>query len=259
MESFMIRASAKLILRFIFLKLFFIMPLAGQSSLSVNSIFKDKKIAALVHSVKKGNMKKAAKLIEAGADINGESEEGITPLYYFFLKKDYKSFKRMLELGADPNVNPAGSGFYRLINASIRVKDDRYCKLLLQYKVDLNYQWTSEAEPPLRSALYSSVDSKYLRLLLEHGMDLSYSEYSTYNPVITVLHRHDYEKALILLEFGADFSNDEQIKTAAVQFLESRNCIYKKGSRTLKELQKFVAYLEKQYGIKVNLMYPEGK
>jgi ankyrin repeat protein len=143
---------------------------------SAKYFFEDKKIQDLINYVKLRNDKKIKELVDSGVEISYIGKDGISPLYYFFLKKDYNSFKKMLELGADPNVNPPK--IWRLIDSSMTYKDDRYFKLLLEYNVDINYI-PEYGEPLLKSSLHGNADIKYLKLLLEQGINLKIFRIST--------------------------------------------------------------------------------
>jgi len=102
-----------------------------------SDIFDNDDMVKLIKYVRMKNEKGIKEVIESGVDIDYEGFRKITPLYFFFMEKDYPSFKRMLELGANPNVDPEGLGLYGLLNFTMQVNDERYFKTLLEYNTSL--------------------------------------------------------------------------------------------------------------------------
>jgi|GEM_PF-5491221 len=230
-----------------------------------NYFFEDKDILKLIKYIKAGKDNEIRELLNKGIDINYIGKDGISPLYYFFIKKDFISFKKALELGADPNADPPK--IYRLIDASMRYKDDKFFKLLLEYDVDLNYR-PENSEPLLKSALHSTVDIKYLKMLLDKGIGLSYSEFLTNNPLLTALSNREYKKIIILLEYGADLNNTDNfevykgkttIRKLFLERLESNTYAQFEGTKELKEQLELVKYLKEKFNIDVKLKYPNGR
>lgn len=234
-------------------------------SLEAKDIFKDEKVIELIKSVKAGNDKVVRQLLEEGINIDSEGTQKITPLYYFFLKKDYKSFKKLLELGANPDVDPEGLGMYCLINASMTINDDRFFKSLLEHNVNVNYI-PENSEPVLKFSLSYTVNIKYLKMLLEHGIKLTYSDNLRSSPLLTALTYREYKRVILLLEYGAELNDRELIKlykreiTQKELFIDHlENYTQAPGSKLLKEQQELVKYLKDKYGIEVHLKYPEGR
>ncbi len=225
-------------------------------------IFNSRDAMKLINAVRFGNMKRARALIDGGIDVDIKSEEGITPLYYFFLKSNYICFKRMLELGADPNIDPRGRGLYRLINYSMRDYDDRYFKLLLEYDVNLTPDRVNGdySKSPLHDAMYDWIDIKYLRMLLEHGIDVRYYSRGNFwieNPLTNLFADRDYKKIQLLLEYSADdFINDDKVWNYFIQTL--RECVEWKETKALKEQQELIKYIKEKLGYDVNHPFPDG-
>ncbi len=234
--------------------------LLSQTMYKPEDFFKDNKVLELIKNVKSGDIKKAKELLNSGVNINAESDNFVTPLYYFFLKRDYPSFKRMLELGASPDVYPTGLGFFSLIDFSIDIMDDKYFKLLLEYNVNLEYERNQRnGDPPLLFSLYDIVNIKYLKMLIEHGININNNDgHWVSSPLFLALSRREYKKAILLLESGADFINNESIKKGFIKELESDTISQGKGTPKLKEQQQIVKYLKEKFNLDIKLYYPDG-
>ena len=62
----------------------------------------------LVKAVTSNNTEEIKRLIEKGADVNGQNKYGMTPLLTAVSYSCVESVKLLLELGADPNLGVEG-------------------------------------------------------------------------------------------------------------------------------------------------------
>lgn len=155
-------------------------------------------LTPLVFAAREGDIESAKLLVEAGADINQQTEYGWTPLLTATNNRHYKLATYLLEQGADPNI-PNKGGWTPLYlatdNRNIEGGDYpvpkpdmdslEYIRTVLDYGADVNarvrdntltrtiftMQWLYEdgATAFLRAAQSSDVD--LLKLLLEYGAD----------------------------------------------------------------------------------------
>ena len=87
------------------------------------------------------NCRALAVMLNAGADVNAQDANGLTPLHAS-ANNNYSGLKMLLENGADPNARtstgisyPAGVTPLHFAVANARLES---CKLLLQYGADIN-------------------------------------------------------------------------------------------------------------------------
>jgi len=66
--------------------------------------FEDPKVIPLCHAIESRNLNEIDRLIAGGANINTKGKDNMTPLLWAFPDKNLACFTRLLELGADPNV-----------------------------------------------------------------------------------------------------------------------------------------------------------
>lgn len=256
-------ADNKRIVLLFFIHLFlFLITINGFSNIKPEMVFKDNEIVKFIKFIKKGNIKEAEKSITNGFDINSKNENGVTPLYYFFLTRDFRSFKSCLELGANPNIDPDGVGFYRLIDFSMRYTDTKYFKLLLTYDVDLNYEKENGKEL-LNSAMYSTVHIKYLKMLLENDIEPKYIDSFTRSPLLSALIGREYKKVKLLLEYYPEYldnttkfklkDGEKTIKEMFIEDLESYTQF--KGTKLYYDQLELVKFLKDKFGIEIKLKY----
>jgi hypothetical protein len=260
-------------LLFIFIILSIFIGCKTLYGLEAKDVFLDKDQLRFIDLIKKSKYTESDEMIKNGIDINFKNEKGVTPIYYFYLKKDFKSFNKMLELGADPNVSPQGLGMYYLLNATMLIKEDRFFKLLLEYNVDINYApqtvngRRTEASV-LEFSLKYDIDVKYLKMLIEHKIKPYYSEHPAHSPILWALSTRDYKKIIILLEYYPAYLTDDKsiitttgdritIKDRFIHDLE--NNAQMSGSQYLREQQELVKYLKDKFNIDVHLQYPNGR
>ena len=70
--------------------------------MSLETMFPDESVRALAKAAAKGRVGTVEELVDLGVDVNASGTKGATPL--FWAMSNYNGFKKLLELGADPNV-----------------------------------------------------------------------------------------------------------------------------------------------------------
>lgn len=155
-------------------------------------------LSALHFAIREKDFESIKVLLEAGANVNAQSEFGWTPLLIATQNRFYKIGKFLLERGANPNIANEGGWnplYIATDNRNIEGGDYptrkpdmdhlEYIRLLIDAKANPNlkmtsstetrtiftHQWLNEsgATPFLRAA--QSSDLELMRLLLDHGAD----------------------------------------------------------------------------------------
>jgi hypothetical protein len=66
--------------------------------------FDDPQVIALCKAIEASNLVEIDRLVAAGANVNAQGKDKMTPLLWAYPDSNLQRFKRLLELGADPNV-----------------------------------------------------------------------------------------------------------------------------------------------------------
>ncbi|TDN60246.1 ankyrin repeat domain-containing protein, partial [Halothiobacillus neapolitanus] len=75
---------------------------------SAASVFSDSKVAELANAACDGAATRVKPLVQAGADVNGQGTQRITPLIWAMSCHNYAGISALLEQGANPNLPMAG-------------------------------------------------------------------------------------------------------------------------------------------------------
>lgn len=176
-------------------------------------IFKDTPVWDLAKAVKKQNINKITKFIENNKGLINYKENKFdnTLLIWAIFNDKYQSAKKLLELGADPNIiskDIGGSILFPVLHND----DIKYAKLLLAYKANPNamYCITNKKEgvteyyecgtSPLIyviSPLNSRVD--WVKMLVNYGADVNHKTKLGRTASIEALTLKDIESAYFLI------------------------------------------------------------
>jgi ankyrin repeat protein len=218
--------------------------------MSLETMFPNEDARALAKAAGKGKIKKIEELVKSGVDVDAKGTQGATPL--FWAMANYKGFKKLLELGADPNI-VYGDG-NTVIHTAVRIKDSRFLEALLEHganpnlKVESRGKWQTLESTPLFDAL--SQGKARIDLLLSSGADLNARDSFGDTAVMTAAGMGEFEVVHYLLEQGADY----QIKNTAGETLANRvaNTIgaMRPGSDAVKWQAKVIDWLESR-GVQV--------
>jgi ankyrin repeat protein len=117
--------------------------------------------------------------------------------------RNLDGFKKLLELGADPNV-VYGDG-NSVMHAAVNLKDLRILRVELKYEGNPNLvSGDSIRKTPIFDATSTGYD--VVDLLLEHGADINARDIYTNTPLLSAAWRRDFEIAYRLLIRGADYT-----------------------------------------------------
>lgn len=192
-------------------------------------------------------------------DINfQEPKFGGTLLSLSIMNSQYQSAKKLLELGANPNVTDSYRGETAVINAASN-DDPQYLELVLKYKGNPNAVENApfkEDDQVRQTALLAAINLldpnslKKVKLLVEAGADINYCKKSpgviTKLPLAEAITARKMDVALYLLQNGADFNLSlyKTIDEKDVFILEAlRKCIIDLKSEQYKsklEVKKFL-------------------
>lgn len=169
--------------------------------MSLDVMFPDASVRALAKAAGDGNIKKVEQLVKEGVSVTSKGTQGATPL--FWAMRNYNGFKRLLELGADPNVVFGNGDGGSVIHWAVTAKDKRLLPAVLQHGGNPNLIDNQSDETPLFSAL--NVGDVALDVLLAAGANIDAKNRFGDTATMVASGRGRYEIVHKLLERGADF------------------------------------------------------
>ena len=146
------------------------------------------------------------RLSEQGVDVNAVGKGDITPLVCAFAASNKAGYKRLLELGASPNVQME-NGLGIMYFATAEADDSEWIELALRYGGDPNFVYTKSRSYPKRTPIFDAIEEHHVRaveLLIEAGADVTHKSRHGLSPLEYALMKHLYDIAYLLLEAGAD-------------------------------------------------------
>jgi len=173
--------------------------------MSLETMFPDEHVRALAKAAGKGRIKKIDKLVAQGVNVNSRGARNATPL--FWAMQNLKGFKKLLELGADPNVVFDDGG--NIIVWAVTSKDKRFLELALEYGGNPNLISGQFNETPLFEAAGPHGKSKAV-ILLDAGANIDAQNLSGDTTLMVAAGLGQFDLVYELLERGADFNIQDE-------------------------------------------------
>jgi hypothetical protein len=186
------------------------------------------------------------RLARAGVNVNAKSRGNMTPLLWAFpMGEDV--FGKMLDLGADPNVQLTEDAMPRMlgkgksvVSAAVELTEgyfhdqivrnatmDNYLEQVLRHGGNPNLE-DPDGNTPIFYATPPERMREKIRLLLDAGADINHRNRQGKTPVMTdKLWRYDY--VLILLEAGADYRTADENGLDSVLWIEWLRMLHNGG------------------------------
>lgn len=176
-------------------------------------------------------------LLNAKANVNVRSANGITPLMQVSSKKQLGLVNKMLAMGADPNLGKGAllSALRPFANSGLTDESVEIVKGLLAYKADV-HSANADGETPLLAAVNMVMPQslQIVGMLLEHGADpneIAKSNWAGITPLMRAVDPIGYDSvqdiytmAELLIHANADVNAvDEKGNTALSNAVEFNN------------------------------------
>jgi ankyrin repeat protein len=197
--------------------------------LKPHEVFSDENVVALAVAAQEGRIEDLNRLSERGVDVNTVGRGSITPLVCAFAASNKAGYKRLLELGANPNVQME-NGLGIMSFASSAADDSEWIELALRFGGDPNLVYTKSRSCPKRTPIFDTISSHHVRaaeLLIEAGADLTHKSRHGQTPLGFALINHRYDIIYLLLQAGADHRDGLVLRETAIErtrrYLEERD------------------------------------
>lgn len=209
--------------------------------MSLETMFPDPQVRALAKAAGKGRIRKIDEWVEKGVDVNARGTRGATPL--FWAMKNVRGFKRLLELGADPNVVfEDGSS---IMSWAVNNRKEEFLILALEYGGDPNLVVGIQEKTPLFETLGYSGKSK-AGLLLDAGANINAQMANGYTPVCMAALLGQFDLVLELLERGADYTLEDNHGHDLADFIAEGRKTMNLKNKSADEMFKVIRWLEER-------------
>ena len=135
--------------------------------MSLDALFPDSQVRSLAKAAGEGRVSQIDELVSRGINVNSRGTKNATPLFWAMRNDSIEGFKRLLELGADPNV--IFDGGVNVLHLAIGLENSNYLRLALEHGGNPNLVAGALEFTPLVKASNSTVE--VVAMLLKHGAD----------------------------------------------------------------------------------------
>lgn len=220
----------------------------------LEDLFPDLAARALAKAAGKGDVSEVDRLVREGASVDVRGTKGATSLFYALRSSNIDGFKRLLELGADPNLVFEDSS---VIHLSVRHEDASYLRAVLDHEGDPNLSAGKPSETPLFLTIgVGGTDKKLAReMLLDAGADINAitgSELVTgipmggKTPLMTAANLVRFDIVYEFLELGGDYRLKDDSGRTLSDRVKSYEGRFAPDSEQIEHFQKVQAWLSKR-------------
>ena len=178
--------------------------------------FTEKDVIKLCQAIEANDLNKIDELIVAGVDVNSIGKDNMTPLLWAFPDNQFDRFKKLLDAGANPNIQISTNlnlirAFTAGESVSHRVAETWFPKYFEETITHgMNYYLKDEGGRDVVYVLMRSSRTEELiprfKLLLDHGWDINHPGWCGDNALLMSIQHERYALAFFLLENGADYN-----------------------------------------------------
>lgn len=203
--------------------LFGCLAMNGSARFKANEYFEDKGAIDLAEAAAIGDIKTLEALKAAGVNVNHVGRDGMTPLHWAVMARNNAGVKRLLELGASPNISSlSGRSIVRMV---VGMGNHELLKLILDHRGNPNHidHDNSIMPTPLFLAV-GNMDVDSVSLLAGSGADLNFRRMAgSETPIMAAAALNQWEMVYIMLLAGADYAVKNRWGNTVVYYLENNN------------------------------------
>lgn len=223
--------------------------------------FDDPKVIALCRAIEADDIAEIDRLVAAGANVNAQGKHKMTPLLWAYPDNKLKRFKRLLELGANPNIivesdfNTRGGlrAGDSVTYMACKTSFPGYFEAVFANGGDPNLITNGiiSKETPLFAIIQGSASNKLakVKILIDKGADLDHLDGSGMTSTMTAVGwGGQFDIALLLLEAGADpgiYQSNQAQKLTHVMVRQETGHLQYASPQQKEAYQKIVNWLEK--------------
>lgn len=219
--------------------------------------FTDPKVIALCKATIDGDLAAIDQLVAKGVNVNARGKQGMTPLVFSMVGANKAGLRRLMQHGADPNLQKDNKRSFMFYAA--RADDVDYLEMGLRFGGDPDLRGPSQQTLLFETAQKNTSQAiKMLQILLDHGADinaLSHPKGIHENAAMAAAGINQYESALFLLEKGINYKHANKAGYTIVRSLESNGIGYNPGYEGYDARTKVAQFLIDK-GIEVQLNKP---
>jgi len=217
--------------------------------MSVTDMFPgDRQAQALAVAAAAGDIKRIDKLVARGANVNAVGTRGITIPTWVIQHPNIKGFRRLMELGADPNIH-WGSG--RTLLHWITLMTDKIGIEYLQMALEIgggdpNIERIPFGCRPIDDTVSYRRKHDAFIILYNAGAEIDYKDKLDIPLVEKAATGEQYEIVYFLLTQGVDYTSKHGGLTSTIEHQSKRMGMGKKGTIQYMWFWRCVDFLEKK-------------
>ena len=165
--------------------------------------FADPKVAELAEAAAAGDVDRIDALIGEGVNPNAKGLEWLTPLIFAMTGKNTQNFKRLLELGADPNHTMVYGE--SAMHCAAHENGSERLKILLAHGGDPNVGVRSRPLPTPIFWAIAGPSAENVQILIQAGADIHLRDSAGNTPLLKAITSNRFDMVHMLLAAGADF------------------------------------------------------
>lgn len=199
-------------------------------------MFADPAARALAEAARRGRVRTVDRLVAGGTDVNASGTDKVTPLYW---AGNLRVFRRLLELGADPNVLYDDGA--TMMHYMAQYGDERYLEAALAHGGDPNVRDAWGNTPLSANPLLMRTDA-VAALLDAPGVDIEAPNRHGTTVAMKVAGVRD-DILLALLERGADYEAENAAGYSVLDRLAFQRPLMFPGTTAARACDKVIAWL----------------
>ncbi len=166
----------------------------------------------LHEATRDGDLEQVRALIDAGADLDAQGDNGETPLNTAILEGHVLVASLLIDRGAD--IQARNKGGFTPLHAAAYVNAVEIAEQLLSSGADINDQMNKAGGTAL-SVASEEGHAGVVKVLIDHGADLEAAERNGYTPLTRALWRGHKEVMALLQRSGAKCQSVEIVEEPA--------------------------------------------
>lgn len=229
--------------------------------MSLETMFPDRKVRALAEAAGKGKVQELEELVSQGVDVNSQGAKGVTPLFWALRNANVEAFKKLLALGADPNIIFADSS---VMHWAARQKNTIFLRNALDHGGNANLVAGKLGETPLFETIgvEGSGNVEAMRILLDSGADINAvtggekvfnMSMGGITPVMAAADVVRFDIVYELLKRGADYRFEDDSGRDLVDRIVVLKGRFAAGSKQQRYMKEVVVWLKER-----GVVMPEG-